>query len=307
MAVKISLCRTKKMTVVIKRAIDGVDLTFMGGAEYVNSVYKQYTNYSNNICKLFIVWSFVVGSLLNSYSFIDYVKYLKGRYNDTEKPLHIPCWYPFDINKFYGIVIFYEIFSVYYVDFLNICFQVLFNTLMIQISADLKILQFNFKNFSKNIDTGEELSEEEAYLHFRECVINYQKVIEHTYRLNTELKYVLLVEYGSSSIMLAAVLVQIMQGKMLYFNYPFFGILSFQWGLLAWNANEIVLQSQALAMAIFESNWYEQSKRINQMVIITVLRSRRHLYLSIGPFGEMVIDSAVSRLKLAYSFVSVMS
>ncbi|XP_050310361.1 uncharacterized protein LOC126746246 isoform X2 [Anthonomus grandis grandis] len=276
MAVKISLCRTKKMTVVIKRAIDGVDLTFMGGAEYVNSVYKQYTNYSNNICKLFIVWSFVVGSLLNSYSFIDYVKYLKGRYNDTEKPLHIPCWYPFDINKFYGIVIFYEIFSVYYVDFLNICFQVLFNTLMIQISADLKILQFNFKNFSKNIDTGEELSEEEAYLHFRECVINYQKVIEHTYRLNTELKYVLLVEYGSSSIMLAAVLVQIMQ-------------------------------SQALAMAIFESNWYEQSKRINQMVIITVLRSRRHLYLSIGPFGEMVIDSAVSRLKLAYSFVSVMS
>ncbi|CAG9772711.1 unnamed protein product [Ceutorhynchus assimilis] len=69
----------------------------------------------------------------------------------------------------------------------------------------------------------------------------------------------------------------------------------------------LFLKSTEISMALYESNWYKQDKRTNQLVYILLMRTQKPLYVQIGLFGPMTIDAAISRFKLAYSYVSVMS
>ncbi|XP_050296909.1 odorant receptor Or2-like [Anthonomus grandis grandis] len=303
LAIKMALCRRKQMTEVLDNAIKKKNTLLNDENGFSQKIYSGYFRYALIINISLTAWSFFVGLFLTVGGSFDYFKPSKDltlNYTVKElKPLHVLLWYPFDQEEYYGLVIFYEFFSILFSDLYNSCLQSLLNTMMIQIAADLKILQYNFRSVGSGKET--------AYEDFKRCAKRYQEVIVHTTELNKALRYTLLIEYVVSSIMLASILVQILSGKKAIFNTFYFGILAFQWCLLAWNANEIKQQSEKLAMSIYESNWYEHTKPTNQLAFITVLRTRRPLYLTIGPFGEMSINTAISTLKLAYSYVSIMS
>ncbi|XP_060530175.1 odorant receptor Or2-like [Cylas formicarius] len=76
--------------------------------------------------------------------------------------------------------------------------------------------------------------------------------------------------------------------------------------LLAWYSDEIVFQSVELAPALYQSKWYECSKESRVLISIMLMRCQRPLTIDIGSFGPMTVQSAATRLKLAYSYASVM-
>lgn len=53
------------------------------------------------------------------------------------------------------------------------------------------------------------------------------------------------------------------------------------------------VQSEAIGDAIFESRWYLLNKDAKMLVAMTIARSRRHLEMTVGPFGPMTTNSIV--------------
>ncbi|XP_060530227.1 odorant receptor 49b-like [Cylas formicarius] len=107
--------------------------------------------------------------------------------------------------------------------------------------------------------------------------------------------------------MLAAVLFQIFAERDIFFNVLYLCLCLSQLLILSWNANEILLQSTELSQTLYESKWVDQNETIKACMQIMVARCLRPLSLTIGPFGSINLDVAISRIKLAYTCVSVIT
>lgn len=59
------------------------------------------------------------------------------------------------------------------------------------------------------------------------------------------------------------------------------------------NRRPTLLQSEAIGDAIFQSRWYLLNKDAKMLVAMAIARSRRHLEMTVGPFGPMTTNSIV--------------
>ncbi|XP_076254243.1 odorant receptor 67c-like [Rhynchophorus ferrugineus] len=299
--VKMGLFQTKKMTKLLNQIIDHVNCLSIDD-EHGEYIFESHLRYNNILNIGILIYTFSLGLHLNIIGLVQYVYFQQEPNNVTEsadKPIILMYWYPFDYNKHYGFVIFYQFFTIFASDLYNSAIQAMFNTIIIQLSSDLKMLQLEFQKFNMNM--------KESKQKLKNIIVKHQKIIEYIEGLNETLKYPLLIEYMVSSVMFASVLVQILQGKKIIFNVEYFVIMAFQLFILSWNANEIKIQSEHIAYSIYESKWYEDSTEVKKMLYIVVMRCRKPLSLNIGPFGSLTNDAFLSRIKLAYSYVSLLS
>lgn len=192
----------------------------------------------------------------------------------------------------------------------NIAIQALVQSVMVFIKAEFKILQHKVRslNLYEDIKIENKETEDEIFIILKFAVGKHQELIRWVEQFNDSIKYLLLLEYCVTSLMLASTLIQIIQKIKVIFNIFFFILCMIQIFLLAWNANEILLESSVgLQDALYKSLWFDQSAQSKILIFFMMMRCRRPLALSIGPFGPMTVDAAVSRVKLAYTFLSVMS
>ncbi|KAJ8947662.1 hypothetical protein NQ318_009546 [Aromia moschata] len=79
------------------------------------------------------------------------------------------------------------------------------------------------------------------------------------------------------------------------FNIIFYGEFAFcmliRLLVYYWNANEIMQQSSNVAMAVWESEWFEEPQRVKQMMLMMIMRSNKPLVLDIGAFSTMTLSS----------------
>ncbi|XP_030758241.1 odorant receptor Or2-like [Sitophilus oryzae] len=77
--------------------------------------------------------------------------------------------------------------------------------------------------------------------------------------------------------------------------------------IFAITANEVQLQSIAVATMAFKCNWYEEyNKEIRQMILMIILRAQKPAVLTIGPYKPMTTQTAVMVMKAAYSYATMM-
>ncbi|KAJ8947659.1 hypothetical protein NQ318_009543 [Aromia moschata] len=73
-----------------------------------------------------------------------------------------------------------------------------------------------------------------------------------------------------------------------------------------WYANEIMEQSSNIAIAVWESEWYDEPQRVKQMMLMMIMRSNKPLVLDIGPFSTMTLSTFLRILKATYSYMMIM-
>ncbi|XP_060517932.1 odorant receptor Or2-like isoform X2 [Cylas formicarius] len=218
------------------------------------------------------------------------------------KPLPLHFWYPVDENKYYTWMLVDQLLKIALTAFYIAGFQSFSTSLFIFLRAQLKILQENFRNFHEL-----EPWESSAFWSLRTVCLKHQEFIGYVEDLNKWIKPIILIEYGTSSVMCAGLLFQIIAEVNVAFNVVFVFILWGQLMLLAWNCNEVLIESANLAKALYESEWYEQDARTKVLIYTMILRCQKPLTLNIGPFGPMTADAALSRIKMAYSYTTLMT
>ncbi|KAJ8983700.1 hypothetical protein NQ317_009135 [Molorchus minor] len=73
-----------------------------------------------------------------------------------------------------------------------------------------------------------------------------------------------------------------------------------------WYANEIMEQSSNVALAVWQSEWYEEPQKVKQMMLMMIMRSNKALTLDIGPFSTMTLNTLLGILKATYSYMMIM-
>nr|WJJ63321.1 odorant receptor 21 [Pachyrhinus yasumatsui] len=314
---KLRLCHSEKIIKLFKLADveeKTISLTSHSG---ILKIYFSNVKYCNTVVILLTVFSINAGSIFildGLYdSFMFYKRYSGEEQTCLQKPFPLPLWYPFDKNKYYFWAIFHQVVNITQSVLFNIAVQALIHSVMVFIKTELKILQHKIKNLNLYDDAGLEKNNnskenDDIFYVLKLAVKKHQELISWVEQFNESIKYLLLLEYCVTSLMLASTLIQIIQNKKVTFNIFFFVLCLIQIFALAWNANEILLESSTgLHDALYNSKWYEQSPQSKILIFFMMMRCRRPLALTIGPFGPMTVDAAVSRVKLAYTFLSVMS
>ncbi|XP_060531894.1 odorant receptor 67c-like isoform X2 [Cylas formicarius] len=295
---KLLLCQSNKLVNLTRSAIKEEEEVFKKDDKAIQTIYKSHVRYSSKITYTVAVYSFLLGGYLieigitNSYLFY---KAHKGFNVSLEKPLPMPLWYPFDRNKYHVWALVHQIVEVFLTALYSGSVQAFTNAAIIFVRSQLKILQYLLANFDAYSVTDEFLEVDDVGLHTLKVFLrSHHKLIIWMEDLDNSFKELLLIEYIVSSLLLAAVIMQIFAGKDAVFHTIYLMLIFLQLVVLAWNADEVKEQSANLANALYNSSWYKHSQQVKVFILVMMMRCQKPLTLSIGPFGAMTADAALS-------------
>nr|QXE93241.1 odorant receptor 15 [Eucryptorrhynchus brandti] len=317
---KMSLCQTEKITKLISSAIEEEKAISSREDTNIKNIYSLHAKYCSAVVKVLISALYISGITCIAEAFYEAHQYFqdfnylypinKTLAESLKKPHAVQFWFPFDKDKHYVWAMTYECVHIIQSLIFNGAAQALINTAMIFLQAELKILQHCLTHYDKYYLKNPFVNIGNISVQtLKVFIVKHQKIIKWVEDFNHSFQNILLLEYLVISIMLATTLVELYQGDNLPFNTFFFMLCSMQLFILAWNANEILIESSSgLTDSLYNSPWYlEEENKTKVLVHIMMMRSLKPLAISIGPFGIMTMNAALSRMKLAYSVLSVMS
>ncbi|CAH1125930.1 unnamed protein product [Ceutorhynchus assimilis] len=192
--------------------------------------------------------------------------------------------------------------------------HVVFLTLLTYSASQLEILQVKLKNFIGPDDFIADVSDaqyNEKISVLKNLIEDHKYIIGFVEHLNDCTKYIILMEYCLNSLNIASVSLNIIKMELslseIVWRLSFVIQLCAQVFILGWSCNEVKVQSETVADALYDSRWHLLNKEGKQLVQIMIARAQRPLTLTIGDFGPMTNDSSVLIVKAAYSYVSLFS
>ncbi|XP_060533612.1 uncharacterized protein LOC132706346 [Cylas formicarius] len=287
----------------LSRAMEEESRLYSINDEDVIRIYKGHVRYCHLFSKFFFISTMVSSSTLCEIAIINSYKFSKNAEAVGDKPTPLLLWYPFDKNRHHIWVMAHQFLTVMVGNCYASAVYLYYNSIMIYVRGRLQILQHYFRNYKKYVFHESTTTLETL----RALCVKHQDLISYINDVNRSFKSTVFLEYSITSAILATVLYQVIEGQDASFNIIFVFIVSSQLMLLAWTSDEIVLQSSNLATALYESTWFEQCHDSKMLIRFMMMGCHKPLSISIGPFGPMTMLSAMSRLKLAYSYVSVMT
>ncbi|XP_060524870.1 odorant receptor 30a-like isoform X2 [Cylas formicarius] len=299
--IKTLMCQSKPIIGLLRTALQSEFQVVTSVNANVEAIYEFHTKLNNCFITLVVTCLLFMGLCVATLGDIETYRYSKRNSNDTEKSLPLNYWYPFDKNKHYTLVLVDQNIRPTLGGLYTAIVNAFVNSIIIFVRLQLKILQYSFRNFDQlepdNVKNPTIL---------RILCVKHQELIRYVEGLNNHLKFIIFMEYMISSLTFAAQILQITAGiepfiTSIILSYTIIHLLIF-----AWSCNEIIVQSTELARALFESNWYNHDTKVKVMAHIMIMRCQKPLSLMIGRFGVMDLDVGVSRLKLAYTYTSVM-
>ncbi|XP_060518352.1 odorant receptor 49b-like [Cylas formicarius] len=272
-------------------------------ATILTRIYNQHIKYCYKLTISISVVSISTSVAVVEHGIRENVLFNFHNKNTTlEGPHTMYFWYPFETKNYHTWVLIDESVRAFFIGICNVSVNVFINSVMIFLRAQLVVLQQEFRNFcdksGKRKVAGSKL--------LRVLCLKHQKLIKYYENFNDSLKFLVLLEYVMSSLITASTIIEIISGQNVTFSVGLFltnfgGLM-----IIAWNSNEIILQSAALATALYESGWYYQDHETQVLLHLMMIRCQKPLTISIGPFGSMTVDAGMSRLRLAYSYTTVM-
>ncbi|XP_050309440.1 odorant receptor 49b-like isoform X2 [Anthonomus grandis grandis] len=317
-ATKLVICRSSTVGDLVSRIIHEEKALYLKGNPKIISNYNYHIKLTNkvHVILLLAIYSVCIIGILPYF-----VIYLRNESQteliinqgnitgevSSEKILPIEMWMPFDQNNHYGKTIVIMFIFIFTQTTFNSVSQILYISLMIYVIAELKNLQIIARKFDLEVS-----GEAESLANLKRLIIRHQKVIKFVDDLNDAIRYVMLQEYLLNSLSIANLMYQIpnsLKTSILFtiFYIDFLIVLVIQLFFMSWHANEIQVQSLKLSDALYDSNWYQHSQKVNKTILLSMIRFQKQLVIWIGPFLPMNLSVAIASMKAAYSYVTMMS
>ncbi|XP_060524372.1 uncharacterized protein LOC132700823 isoform X2 [Cylas formicarius] len=303
--IKMIMCQSQPIVKLLRIAVQQDFQAVKDINVEVEAIYKTETKVNNFLITIVMGSMTIVSVGFLVFGDFNCYRYVKQYSNATDKPMLLNYWYPFDTNKYYALVLIDQNIRQILSALCTATVNAFVISIIIFARLQLKLLQYSFKNFHKL--TRDKNSAGGANV-LKQLCQKHLDLINYIADLNQAFNVIIFMEYMILSITFAAETLQIIDGgeKVLFAC----GVLSnsiIQLLIFSWSSDEIIIQSKELATALFESNWYDYDKETKVMVHIMIMRCQNPLSLTIGSFGVMDLDVGLSRLKLAYSYTSVMT
>ncbi|XP_033231703.1 odorant receptor Or1-like [Belonocnema kinseyi] len=89
-------------------------------------------------------------------------------------------------------------------------------------------------------------------------------------------------------------------------NISYTCCMTYQIYIYCWNGNELYLQNQSFAQAIYMGKWWKQSERYKRSLHIVMLRTCRPLILTAGYFMTLSVSTFMAIIKMSYSMFTLL-
>ncbi|XP_060534068.1 uncharacterized protein LOC132706633 [Cylas formicarius] len=300
----IMVCRSGSFNDVIYDIAVEEQRMLKSGDDDILKSHLQHIRRDNYINFLFAIFTIATGFALaweNYQQNIVIARYNRDHNTTLERPLLVQLYY-FKINKHKRenmLLVASEI-SIACSVLMILASKLSLYSCIIFASSVLKMVEVKFRKIG--------LGSENPLAVLKRLVEEHQRVIAFVYKLNGSIKYLILLEYLLNSLNVAAVSVQLItyDKKMLPTPVFYLCFLLIQVFIMGISTNDIKIQSLALSDAVYSSPWHEQSEATKKLLLTVIARSQTPLELTIGPFGPMLIESALAVCKASYSYVTLM-
>ncbi|XP_050308557.1 odorant receptor Or2-like [Anthonomus grandis grandis] len=239
-------------------------------------------------------------SAIGNFAYITFVEYSsKGLEAFRDKAFMHDIWYPFEWERHMNVVIFLQMYYLIIGGSINVASLTTLVVLISYGAIKLRLLQIKIKDIKNNSHETQ----------VKNLLKEHQYIISFMHSLNEKTKYVMLMEFCLNSINLA---IAVMQGLMakdlasLAYSASLLFLVVLQVFIIAWVSNDIKIQSLAIGDAIYNCKWYDQSRSIKDLLRLVIVRAQTPLLLTIGPFGPMTNETALTMVKAAYTYLTVM-
>nr|WJJ63312.1 odorant receptor 12 [Pachyrhinus yasumatsui] len=230
------------------------------------------------------------------------------------KTLPLNLWFPFDKQAYYEVAYVWQIFT----SLLGAAFVTSADILMVSLIfyaiLQMKIMHYvlgNFKKYKQKIQAQYKIDDDTAaFVTFRSCIQHHQNIIRYVEYFNDSMNALMTFDFLQSSLQFATVFAQVLADQItpVLIACVGFYVLGMLVRLFLYYhyANEVIILSGKLAVAVWNINWYDQPHNVKCMMLVFMLRAQKSLQLQIGPFGVMSLDSLIAILKATYSYVTLM-
>ncbi|XP_066251847.1 odorant receptor 10-like [Euwallacea similis] len=256
---------------------------------YLNQVkYYKTATFCQCFCSAFGIFYFTAMNM--------YTKYIKG----VNEHFMYELWFPFSKEKHDLIVTIYNVVIALCGFLFNCASQTPLQTLIVFATTHLQILQLNLK---RCFSSDEEKNKDETSL--RDLILEHTFLIRFVKNLNEAIKNTILLEWALESIHGAGALLQLISVKTIIeipYALMYLILLITNLSALAWSANELIVESQNVANAVYESNWMDQSEQIKRNLLFMLMRAQKPLSIDVGPFRPMDTEAALTVCKYTGCF-----
>ncbi|XP_060533450.1 odorant receptor Or2-like [Cylas formicarius] len=303
--IKAVICQTKPLRRIICYIIEEEENLSNSGDEEILAYHRRQIALDKKINWAIFYFTALLGSaaiVSNAFLRVSIGQLNSASNSTVRRPfVYELYYYKVDTEKRASILVILNAFSVLVAILMGVSTQSIFLTCIIFASSVLKALQVKLKKMS--------VGDNDMTVTLAGLVKEHQRVVRFIKQLNEAVKHLMLMDYFLNAMNMALVMLLFLEAEtgMQFASCVFYsGRMMVIIFALGWTSNEIKVQSQGLADAIYESGWYERPLSVRRLLHMMILRAQRPLALTIGPFDEMTIQSSLTIMKAAYTYGTVM-
>ncbi|KAI7815665.1 Odorant receptor Or15 [Rhyzopertha dominica] len=253
-----------------------------------------------------------------------------NEFNETyfEKEVITPftTWMPFPLNRSpnYEFVVFYQLLTTYLYAFYIGATDTVMTGMIIHIKAQWLILKYNFKRFAdidvKKDNKGIKIKSgayekveliPESLLSgviekCRDCIRHHHVIMQYCKDLETHLSLIILMQFLCSLLLICFTLFQLSVTTPKSFRFLsislYLVLMCSQLFFYCYNGNEVILHSETLKDAIFNSDWIVTSEKAKKMLIITMIAAQKPAVFTAGGFSVLSLVSYMAIIKGSASY-----
>ncbi|CAH1099881.1 unnamed protein product [Psylliodes chrysocephalus] len=233
-------------------------------------------------------------------------------------------WMPFkfDTAGTYLIALGYQAIPMFSYAYSIVGMDTLFMNIMNCVGMNLEIIQGAFlsiRNRAVNKTEGPLLTPDKLYntenlnqnlkIEMKKISIHLQTVYKVCQKLEDVHKFLTLAQTVATLFIICSCLYLVSStpfgSKQFLAEIVYLIAMGFQLTLYCWFGNEVTLKAGNMPFYIWQCDWLTADKDFKNSMVLSMVRSKRPLYLTAGKFAPLTLPTFVAILKASYSFFAV--
>ncbi|GAB1863039.1 Odorant receptor [Camponotus japonicus] len=144
-------------------------------------------------------------------------------------------------------------------------------------------------------------------------IVRHQRIIAFSKNIEALFSNIALIQFVSNTLVicclgfLIVISIGVPGGSMMLIKSVFFYIvMSLEAFIYCFVGEYLSTKSEMIGDAVYESNWYELSPSQNRDILLMIIRSQKHLTLTIGKVADLSLKQFADIVKASASYVSVL-
>ncbi|XP_051176493.1 odorant receptor Or1-like [Leptopilina boulardi] len=235
---------------------------------------------------------------------------LKGE----EKKLPLDGWYPYDLSNSLNFIFTWsqQAIAILLCSINNIATDSFIIGLLNVASCQFELLKWNISSFG-NCNESQEVNQEDNGINekLRRCIQHNLAIFEFIEEIRSVFSTVISFQLIFNSLVICLSTYSVSQMP----SSEFVGIIgqsayiiamAYQILIYCWHGNELTLQNESLATAIYLGNWWKMNSRIKRDLQFIMIRTRKPLIITTRFLIKLTVETFMSIMQTSYSMYALL-